>query len=95
MLTEMGGMIIIALVNGLCRPHGSTVPGEPSAHALPGLIHESSSSSGLEETSPSPAQHVDRSSKKGWGMPVSTAWNRAIDRRLWGCGHDGLKGSAG
>ena len=49
------------------RPHGSTVPGEPSAHDLPGHIYEPSPSSGLEETSRSPAQHVGRSSEKERG----------------------------
>ena len=33
--------------------------------------------------------------RKDRGIPISTAWTRAMDQRLWGHGRDGLKGSAG
>ena len=29
--------------------------------------------------------------RKDGGVPISTAWTRAMDRRLWGRGRDGLK----
>ena len=33
--------------------------------------------------------------RKDGGIPISTAWTRAMNRWLWGRGRDGLKGSAG
>ena len=33
--------------------------------------------------------------RKDGGIPLSTAWTRVMDRRLWGRGRDGLKGFAG
>ena len=33
--------------------------------------------------------------RKDGGIPISTAWTRAMDRRLWGRGRDGLEGSVG